>query len=375
MNIKRFVVQTVDELDMNIQKCRAVFSPTLAFIFASPSIGIEECAEQVRSASCSVFGCTTAGEILTDDEPSAVYEMSAVCCLLDPPVSTFAVHLFNRMKGSSLELGEQIGLWGGKRFARPAFLLAISGLTNDGEAIIRGMQSVLPAGTIIVGGIAGDDNMFEKTTVFSHDSLTNDGVVVVALDSDHIKLSSFTTSGWQGVGAEMIVTSADGNIVRSINGRLPVDLVCEYLTIPKEDIIVTALSFPMIVTRPDGSETLRTALSADFETGYLTYAGSIPEGSTIRFSSSFGFETITATIKELKDFQKREPDTDLVILFDCCARHQAAGNKINDEIHAITDLWKTPLIGFFTYGEIGHTGKGVCDVFNETLSLALLKFR
>jgi hypothetical protein len=64
-----------------------------------------------------------------------------------------------------------------------------------------------------------------------------------------------------------------------------------------------------------------------------------------------------------------------VILFDCCARHQAAGNKIHDEINAISDLWKTSVIGFFTYGEIGHTGNGLCDVFNETLSLALLKLR
>lgn len=375
MKIERFVVQTLEELDEKILKSRNDFTPTLAIFFASPFLGIEECSEHVRSAGCSVFGFTTAGEILTGDEPSSVYEMSAVCCLLDPPVSTFAVHLFNRENGSSLELGEQIGLWGGKQFARPAFLLVISGLTNDGEAIIRGMQSVLPAGTIIVGGIAGDDNMFEKTTVFSYEDITNNGAVVVALDSDHIKLSSFTTSGWQGVGAEMIVTSAQGNIVRSIDGRLPIDLVCEYLNIPKEDIIVTALSFPMIVTRPDGSETLRTALSADFATGYLTYAGSIPEGSSIRFSSSFGFETITETVGELREYHEKNPDADLVILFDCCARHQAAGNKINDEIHAISDLWKTSVIGFFTYGEIGHTGNGLCDVFNETLSLALLKLR
>jgi hypothetical protein len=173
----------------------------------------------------------------------------------------------------------------------------------------------------------------------------------------------------------MIVTSAEGNIVRSIDGRLPIDLITEYLNIPKEEIVLTALSFPMLVTRPDGSETLRTALSADFDTGYLTYAGTIPEGSVIRFSSSFGFETIEATTSDLRNYHRKNPDSDLMILFECSARQQAAGNKIDDEIRAITDSWKAPLIGFFTYGEIGHTKAGSCDLFNETLSLALLKFR
>jgi hypothetical protein len=375
MKIERFVVQTVDELDEKIQKYRAGFSPTLAFLFTSPFLGVEECAGHIRSAGFPVFGCTTAGEIMTRDEASPVYELSAVCCLLNPPSSAFFVHLFDREKESSLELGKRIGLWGGDLFARPAFFLAVSGLTNDCEAIIRGMESVLPAGTVIVGGIAGDDAAFEQTTSFSHEGLTHDGAVVMALDTDHIELSSFTTSGWQGVGKDMIVTSAEGNIVRSIDGRLPIDLITEYLNIPKAEIVLTALSFPMLVTRPDGSETLRTALSADFKTGYLTYAGSIPEGSVIRFSSSFGFETIEATTRELMNYHRKNPDTDLMILFECSARQQAAGNKIDDEIRAITDSWAAPLIGFFTYGEIGHTKAGSCDLFNETLSLALLKFR
>jgi len=311
---------------------------------------------------------------LTGDS-SPVTELSAVCCLLDPPAPYFDVKLFDRSGKSSFELGTQIGCWGGELFARPAFILAISGLTNDGEAIIRGIQSVLPEGTVIAGGIAADDNALEETTVFSHEGMTHDGAVVLVLDSDHIELSSFTTSGWEGVGTEMVVTSSEGNVVKSIDGKLPVDLVSEYLNIPKEEIILTALSFPMLVTRPDGSETLRTALSADFETGWLTYAGSIPKGSILRFSSSFGFETIAATVRELKEYHAKKPEADMAILFDCSARHQAAGNKVDEEIRAIVDCWEVPLLGFFTYGEIGRSGTGTCDLFNETLSLALLKFR
>jgi hypothetical protein len=321
-----------------------------------------------------VFGASTAGEILTGNDPVPVLEQSVVCCLLDPDPSSFAVRLFPRGELSSQELGNQAGTWGAACFDRPAFLVCASGLTNDAEAVIRGMTECLPAGTRIAGGIAADDHAFEQTFTFSHEGVTSDGIVVMAMDSSRIGLSSFTTSGWVGVGVEMTVTSAEGNIVRSIDGKKPVDLVSDYLGIRKEDVIATALNFPMLVRRNDGSEVLRTALSVDYATGALTYAGSVPQGSRIRFSSSFGIETIESTIREIQEYHAGHTGADLVILFDCCARHEAAGKWVNDEIDIIARLWKVPVIGFFTYGEIGHSRRGGCDVYNETLSLALLTF-
>ena len=105
----------------------------------------------------------------------------------------------------------------------------------------------------------------------------------------------------------------------------------------------------------------------------MIYAGSVPEGSKIRFSSSFGIETIEESIRELREYHADHPAADVVILFNCCARHQAAGTLIGDEIRAVADLWGAPLIGFFTYGEIGHSRDGTSNVFNETLSLGVLK--
>ncbi|HVN73112.1 MAG TPA: FIST N-terminal domain-containing protein [Methanoregula sp.] len=374
MRIEKLVAYTTEELEEKIREMRRHFSPTLALAFASPAIDIGECAHALQNLGCPVFGSSTAGEILAGEGPSPVFEQSVVCTLLDPDPTLFSVRVFPRENLSSVELGKQAGTWGAGCFGRPAFLLAVSGLTNDGEAIIRGIEQHAPKGTTICGGIAADDNAFEKTLTFSETVSTDDGIVVMVMDRDRISLSSFTTSGWIGVGVEMTVTSSEGNIVRSIDNRTPVDLVSEYLNIRKEDIVGTALSFPMLVRRPDGSEVLRTALSADFDSGALTYAGSVPEGSKIRFSSSFGMETVKATIRELKEYHAQKPGADLIVLFDCCARHQAAGSRITDEISAIAELWNAPLIGFFTYGEIGHTRTGECNVFNETLSLALLKF-
>lgn len=375
MHTGKFAAYSPEELCAGIREQLACFSPTLAIVFSSPSLDICECVGALRGSSCTVFGASTAGEILTLPGTSPVFEESAACCMLDPDPSIFSVRLFCRENRSSFELGEEAGRWAAGWCERPALLVAVSGLGTNSEAIIRGMEKHLPAGTIIAGGVAADDNAFEKTTVFTQDAHSSDGVVVLALDTARVSLSSFTTSGWKGVGVEMTVESSDGNVVHMVDGKKPVDIVAEYLNVKTEDVITTALNFPMLVRRPDGSEVLRAALSADHRTGALVYAGNVPEGSKIRFSSSFGFETIEKTIRELRAYHEKTSDADLIVLFDCCARHQAAGAQVNDEITAISDLWKAPVIGFFTYGEIGHAPTGECELFNETLSLALLKFR
>ena len=132
------------------------------------------------------------------------------------------------------------------------------------------------------------------------------------------------------------------------------------------------LPFPLLVQRPDGTVVLRTCLSADFSRGSMIFAGSIPRGAQVRFSSSFGYETIEKSIRDITSFHSTRPDADLVIAFSCMARHWAAGTLVGDEIAAALRLWKKPLVGFFTYGEIGQGHTGQCDFHNESLCLVLL---
>ena len=57
------------------------------------------------------------------------------------------------------------------------------------------------------------------------------------------------------------------------------------------------------------------------------------------------------------------------------ARHLAFGPMIDEEILAAYKIWKVPLIGFFSYGEIGRGLTGKSDFSNETFTLVTLKER
>jgi len=350
------------------------FRPTLGIIFSSVSLDIPGLAAEISLAGFPVFGCSTSGEILKEADEDLVLEQSAVCCLLDIDPSVFSAVLFEKGEDSSFDFGRRIGTRGKETFANPAFIVTISGLKNDGEALVRGIESVSPPGTRIFGGIAGDDGKFSKTYVFTHTGCSANGASVIILDRSRVDVNGLATSGWVGVGAEMVITSSEGNVVHTINNRSPVELFKEYLHVKDEELQDMAISFPLLVGRPDGSEVLRTFLSIDFATGSLVFAGTVPEGARVRFSSSFGHEIIEKSVRDITGWHSDHQHADLILLFSCTARHHVSGPMIAEEISTASDLWNAPLIGLFTYGEIGHNVSGTCDFYNETLSLVTLTF-
>jgi len=358
----------------NKLKEKGDFSPAFGFIFSSVAVGIPKLADMAASFNIPVFGASTAGEILGLEGEAPVHERSSVCCFLDIDPSLFSIRLFERGENSCFEFGASIGEEGTRLFERPAFIIAVSGLSNDGDAIVSGIRSAVPPGTPVIGGLAGDDSLFKDTYVFCHEGYTTNGAVVLIFDYSRVTIQNVVTSGWTGVGAEMTVTSSEGNVVHSINGRPATEVVGEYLNVPDDQLIEVAVTFPLLIRRPDGTEVLRTGLSANFSTGSITFAGTVPQGAGVRFSSSFGYETIEESIRDITQFHALHPSADMVLVFSCMARHLAAGMLVNDEIKAALDLWKPPLIGFFTYGEIGHNTQGTCDFYNESLSLALITF-
>jgi len=364
-----FSADTVSEISEKIQNF-SDFRPALGIIFSSVALGIPDLASEISRPGFPVFGCSTAGEILAGEEDSPVLEQSAVCCLLDIDPTVFSVALFEKHEISSFDLGARIGTWGKETFSDPAYIVSMSGLRNDGEALVKGIESVNAPGTRIFGGLAGDDEKMLETYVFTHTGYSADGAAVIVFDQSRVEVNGITTSGWTGVGGEMVITASEGNIVRSINNRSPVAIYKEYLQVKDEDLLDIAVSFPLLVKRPDGSEVLRTFLSFEHETGSLVFAGTVPQGARVQFSSSFGHEIIARSVQDITNWQRKHPRADLILLFSCVARHQVSGPMITEEISTASELWKAaPLLGLFTYGEIGHNRFGTCDFYNETLSL------
>jgi hypothetical protein len=188
--------------------------------------------------------------------------------------------------------------------------------------------------------------------------------VALIFDRHAIEVNGIAASGWRGIGTPKTITKAEGNIVYSIDDEPALDVYNKYLNIGDDPTL--AYEYPLSLMRDDGSAVMRGVMLVN-EDKSLTYGGTIPEGAQVRFSMPPGLEIIDHAIEKVSEFNRQTPGADAIVLFSCKGRHLALGPMVEDEISAIHKLWNVPLVGFFTYGEIGPLPQGRCDLHNHTL--------
>lgn len=376
MNTKIFSVTTPADLLHEVRQAAADgLKPTLGILYCSVALDIKATAAALAEFSFPFFACSSCGEIISTGKGSAVQEGTAVVALLEMPPEAFQVRLFEGGGMDSQSLGAAVGQWGKSVFARPAFLLSIGGIKRDGEQIVRGLLGQFSEEVPLFGGLAGDDAAFKETYVFTNGRATSDGAVACVLDSSRVELSGLASGGWVALGAPKTVTRSEGNMVLTIDEDPALDVYKKYLDIKDEDLPGIGVEYPLQVIREDGTHVLRAVVGVDHARRALTFAGTVPQGAKVRFSSSPGFEAVDLARRDFEAFPKSPTPPDVVLYFSCMARHLALGPMVEDEIRAAQRVWNVPGVGFFTYGEIGSSPSSKCDFHNETFALALLRLR
>jgi hypothetical protein len=145
----------------------------------------------------------------------------------------------------------------------------------------------------------------------------------------------------------------------------------DHLNILDKDLPEIGVEYPLMIKK-EGREILRAVNGVNLKEEYLIFAGTVPEGSTVTFSTSPGFEVVDHTKADIRNFFDKYGSGTLLLLFSCMARHKALGPIIIEEVLLAYDKAKEPITGFFTYGEIGVSGDKGCEFYNETFTLAVI---
>lgn len=350
------------------------FKPTLAIAFCSISQDRKGIASLLNSYGIDVFGNTTAGEIIDTD----IAEQSAVIMLLDMAKDTYRLYTRESEGSSTFGISEDTAKYAKACFANPAIILVSSGLTIDAEQIIAGVQTQFSGNIPLFGGLAGDDLTMKASYVFSTDFDTSNGIIALIIDRDKINVQGIATSGWDNIGLEKTITKSDGNVVFTIDDEPAVNVFVKFFQFTesvdnKSEIIATNFAqYPLQLKKDDGQLVLRAPLMVDIESRALIFAGGIPQGAKVKFSVPPGFDLVEKTANEISKIRPEIPNADALILFSCKARHLALGPMTGDEAENIRNIWNVPLLGCFTYGEIGSTAGNHCEFHNETCSLVVL---
>lgn len=368
LNFKSFVAEyeTLEEQG---------FTATLAIVFAPIDTPLDCMTAFFREKNTALYGCTTAGEIHNQN----TYESRIVATLFDMDASFFKTQLYAHKGDDVFYVAQTMGQEAATFFEQPSVLVASGGLFVDAEKLTYGLKAGLGADVPIFGGLAGDNLTRRGTYAFTEAGYTNSGIASVVFDNEKIRMKGMAVSGWEPLGVEHTITKAEGNIIHSINNEPALEVFVKYFGyFDNTDATLNELStlsaqYPFQMVRPDGTTVLRSTIFGSETDGTIILAGSVQSGDKFRFSIAPGFEVLEQTVEEFKELKASEDSPEAIILYSCKGRQAAFGPMIKDEIEGIYAHWEKPMIGFFSYGEIGQTKNGSCDLHNETCCLVTLK--
>lgn len=366
------------------------FKPTLAIVFISVKQDREAISKLLDEKGIQIFGATTAGEFIDGE----IEEGSIVMLLLDMDPAYFKIEFLETNQETSFEDAIKLGITGKETFSNPAFIIANSGVSLDGEPFVEGIiegfgksSSLSQKDVTIFGGKAADDLVLKSTFVFTNRKTSNSALVALIINEDKINVSGIATCGWQAIGTTKTVTKSEGNIVYTIDDKPALDTLMNYLgvEIKQEDNkdIVSFLSswyYPLQVEREHADPVIRTAMFVNREDRSLICSGRVPQGSKIKFSLPPDFDSIDKVVAECKSIQENAQQADALIMFSCVSRYLSFGMVMKEEIEQVQNIWGAPMAGFFSYGEYGkslhleQTGKTSKNEYhNNTCCLVVLK--
>lgn len=317
-----------------------------------------------------VISCSSAGEILGKH----VSDASAVGVILSFQKTPFVFVTANcRDYKNSVELGKHLASQLDTKDLKYVMVVSDGNLIN-GDAIVDGIHAVLPKGIVVSGGLAGDATRFQKTLVGLDEDVQEGNVVLMGLYGSHIRISTGVKGGWDPFGPERIITKSKGSTLYEIDGINALELYKKYLGKYAEELPASALLFPMSVRADDESSIVRTILSIDEEKGTMKFAGTMPEGSKVRFMKSNPDRLVNAAQEagvEALEHMKKE-DCAFALLVSCVGRKLVLADRIDEEVEAIAEQLHSDTVvsGFFSYGEIApmeHTDRS--QLHNQTITV------
>jgi hypothetical protein len=251
------------------------------------------------------------------------------------------------------------------------FLLS-DGTKVNGTELVAGVQHVLGRDVCLTGGLAGDGASFLTTKVGLDTNPETGNVVAVGFYGDRLRVGYGSVGGWDAVGPERVVTRAEGNTLYDLDGTPALDLYKQYLGAEAVNLPASALLFPLRI-HPKGqpqSGLVRTVVGVDPEKKAMIFAGTIPEGHIAQVMIGNFDHLIAGAGRAAK--KAAIPEAKLAILVSCIGRKLLLGQRIGDEVEAVTDVLgeNCRTTGFYSYGEIAPMEDlPVCDLHNQTMTI------
>lgn len=358
------------------------FKPTLAIVFISIKQDRGALCKLLTEKGIDIIGATSCNEFIDGYQSDG----GIAILLFDINKNNYSI-LFEDIGERSLsEATAHLANSALQKFSRPSFIICSTSLTTngimlDGETFIRNIEKVIGSHANIFGGMAGDDMTFKGTYVFTAEQSTNYGVAALVLDENKIKMHGVALSGWKPMGVAKTITKSKKNLLYEIDNRPALEM---YLRFLGEDFDSTedqakffdsvGIYYPLQIERSGREPMMCSPIGYNKEENALILESDVEQDSRFRFSTPPDFdiiETVIAKAKEIRD--SAGTDAEALLVFSCASRLSAFGPMAQQENDGLAAVWKSPMAGFYTYGEFGRALNGKHEFHSTTCSWVALK--
>lgn len=268
------------------------------------------------------------------------------------------------------QLLEQVEHWQGLE-GDGTLVVLVDGLSKRISALVEDLFFVFGLESNFVGGGAGSLSFQQKPCVISPQGLEQDSAIVLRLP----RASAISvTHGWASISEALEVTDADRNVVKSLNWqpafeayKAIVDRHCPS-PVTRDGFFDIAKSYPLGLQKIGGAHVVRDPLMVQND-DELVCVGEVHQGAFVRVlnGDSDSLLNAAAEARALLDSASACKDGDLM-LFDCISRALFLGERIDEELAALTQ--GEPAFGAFTLGEIANNGTEYLEFLNKTTVLS-----
>lgn len=381
MKAKSIKGKSPDEIQSALEESMVDgFKPTLAIMFISIKQDRNAICEILHNEGIDILGANSCGEFINDYQG----EGSAVILLLNINPDYYTI-LFEDIGDRKIsDVAEQIAQAALQKFKKPAIILCSTGMSAKGEmfrgdVFLKNMEKVVGQHINIYGGMAGDDLTFTGSYVFTYEQSSDIGIAALILDEEKISLHGMAISGWKPLGILRTVTKSEDGWLYTIDDQPALKMYLRYLgkePVSEEDkykiVEDIGLHYPFLVEEI-GDPVMRTPMLINKENDALKLDYDVPQGTKFRFTVPPDFDIVENVLEKANEFKNAtQADAEALLIFSCVGRLHALGPLTNLENDGLSEIWKAPMAGFFTYGEYG-TANGRQEFHSTTCCWVALK--
>jgi small ligand-binding sensory domain FIST len=248
---------------------------------------------------------------------------------------------------------------GAKRSETPHFVLLPDPFSCPAQTLISELDRLFPH-SVKIGGLASGARQPGGNLLWAGGEAVHGGAVALALEGE-VKIETIVAQGCKPIGLPLFVTGGHGHVIHELDGRRPLDLLRELYeaSSPRDRELFRGSLFVGVVMREGesrygpGDFLIRNLVQLDGETGVMTVAADVREGSVVQFH-------LRDAETSADDLRHHLSDSSIggapagALLFSCLGRgRHLYGSPDHDSQMFAARYGRVPMGGFFCNGEIG----------------------